>query len=133
VAGANKSAWHCRFNEFKPRATGCDERREHALTASYSLALLDGSLAGYDAPMNQATAPCGSQLRTIARRAMLERGPLSDFSAAVVAESGPIAAADAVSDSSPRDLRRLLWASIGNHNSLDLDQLSARSNSRAEW
>ena len=55
---------------------------------------------------------------------MLERGLLPDFSAAVVAETGSIANAAAASDSSLRDLRRLLWASIDNDDSLDLDQLS---------
>src|SRR6202158_3400636 len=81
-------------------------------------------VARYDTPMNQATAPCRNQLRSIARRAMLERGLLPDFSAAVVAETGSIANAAAASDSSLRDLRRLLWASIDNDDSLDLDQLS---------
>src|SRR3984885_731077 len=74
--------------------------------------------------MNKATAPCRNQLRNIARRAMLERGLLPDFSAAVVAETGSIATAAATTDSSLRDLRHLLWASIDNDDSLDLDQLS---------
>jgi hypothetical protein len=55
---------------------------------------------------------------------MRERGLLPDFSAAVVAETGSIANAATASDSSLRDLRRLLWASIDNDDSLDLDQLS---------
>ena len=83
-----------------------------------------GARRGYDAPMNKATAPCRNQLRNIARQAMLERGLLPDFSAAVVAETGSIANAAAASDPSLRDLRRLLWASIDNDDSLDLDQLS---------
>src|ERR1700693_5906295 len=81
-------------------------------------------VARYDTPMNRASAPCRNQLKSIARRAMLERGLLPDFSAAVVAETGSIANAAAASDSSLRDLRRLLWASIDNDDSLDLDQLS---------
>ena len=81
-------------------------------------------MAGYDAPMNQATASSRNQLRSIARRAMLERDLLPDFSAAVVAETGSIASAAAATDSSLRDLRHLLWASIDNDDSLDLDQLS---------
>jgi len=81
-------------------------------------------VARYDTPMNRASAPCRNQLRSIARRAMLERGLLPDFSAAVVAETGSIENAAAASDSSLRDLRHLLWASIDNDDSLDLDQLS---------
>jgi VacB/RNase II family 3'-5' exoribonuclease len=74
--------------------------------------------------MNQATAPCRNLLKSIARRAMLERGLLPEFSAAVVAETGSIASAAAATDSSLRDLRYLLWASIDNDDSLDLDQLT---------
>ena len=80
--------------------------------------------AGYDTPMNRTTASSKNQLRNIARRAMLERGLLPDFSAAVVAETRSIATAAAATDSSLRDLRHLLWASIDNDDSLDLDQLS---------
>src|ERR1700719_138429 len=74
--------------------------------------------------MNQATAPCRNQLRSIARRAMLQRGLLPDFSAEVVAETSSIANAAAASDPSLKDLRRMLWASIDNDDSLDLDQLT---------
>ena len=74
--------------------------------------------------MNQATAPCRNQLKSIAHRAMLERNLLPEFSAAVVAETGAIASAAPATDSSLRDLRHLLWASIDNDDSLDLDQLS---------
>src|SRR6202166_3929032 len=74
--------------------------------------------------MNQATAPCRNQLKHSARRAMLQRGLLPDFSAEVVVETGSITKPAAASDSSVKDLRRLLWASIDNDDSLDLDQLS---------
>jgi exoribonuclease-2 len=64
------------------------------------------------------------ELRTIAHRAMLERGLLPDFSAAEQAESsaassdvGPVAGAI-------RDLRTLPWCSIDNDDSRDLDQLT---------
>ncbi|MBI3826937.1 MAG: RNB domain-containing ribonuclease [Candidatus Rokubacteria bacterium] len=63
-----------------------------------------------------------SDLRAIARRAMLERGLLPDFPPAVVAEvealRGPAA------DGALRDLRAQPWLSIDNDDSRDLDQLS---------
>ena len=55
---------------------------------------------------------------------MLQRGLLPDFSADVMAETDSITKAATASDPSLRDLRRLLWASIDNDDSLDLDQLS---------
>ena len=56
---------------------------------------------------------------------MLQRGLLPDFSAEVIAaDQLHRASAAAASDPSLRDLRRLLWASIDNDDSLDLDQLS---------
>jgi VacB/RNase II family 3'-5' exoribonuclease len=79
---------------------------------------------GYDAPMNQTTAPSRNQLKSIAHRAMLQRGLLPDFSAEVVAQTNSIANAATASGPSFKDLRRLLWASIDNDDSLDLDQLT---------
>jgi VacB/RNase II family 3'-5' exoribonuclease len=55
---------------------------------------------------------------------MRERGFLPDFSAAVLTETNAIARAAAESGPSVRDLRGLLWASIDNDDSRDLDQLS---------
>jgi exoribonuclease-2 len=63
-------------------------------------------------------------LQSIAQRAMLERGLLPDFSAEALAELGRIEAPAATSGESIRDLRDLLWASIDNDDSLDLDQLT---------
>ena len=68
-------------------------------------------------------------LQSIAHRAMLERGLLPDFSAAVLAELDRIqgAGANAESAGDPsgiRDLTDLLWASIDNDDSRDLDQLT---------
>ena len=66
-------------------------------------------------------------LRTIARRAMVGRSLLPDFSDAAVAETAALAEAIAPlgeSARSGRDMRDLLWASIDNDDSLDLDQLS---------
>jgi len=54
---------------------------------------------------------------------MLERGLLPDFSAAVLVETNAIAK-PAEADPSFRDLRSLLWVSIDNDDSRDLDQLS---------
>ncbi len=55
---------------------------------------------------------------------MLQRGLLPDFSAAVIAETNQIAHAAIAADATTRDLRGLLWASIDNDDSRDLDQLS---------
>jgi VacB/RNase II family 3'-5' exoribonuclease len=63
-------------------------------------------------------------LQGIARRVMLERGLLPDFSAEALAELAAIAAPAVTDDGSLRDLRDLLWASIDNDDSLDLDQLT---------
>ncbi len=64
-------------------------------------------------------------LQDIAHRAMLERGLLPDFSAAVLADLDKIqASAEATSGESIRDLTDLLWASIDNDDSRDLDQLT---------
>jgi exoribonuclease-2 len=63
-------------------------------------------------------------LQNIAQRAMLERGLLPDFSAAALAELDRIQAPADVHDGSVRDLTDLLWASIDNDDSRDLDQLT---------
>jgi exoribonuclease-2 len=65
-----------------------------------------------------------NQLRSIARRAMAQRGLLPDFSQAVLAETDAIAVAPMARGTDIRDLRALLWASIDNDTSRDLDQLS---------
>jgi VacB/RNase II family 3'-5' exoribonuclease len=71
------------------------------------------------------THPSGrEQLQSIAHAVMLQRGLLPDFSAAVIAEANAITHAAAPADNSIRDLRGLLWASIDNDDSRDLDQLS---------
>ena len=63
-------------------------------------------------------------LENIAQRAMIERGLLPDFSAEVLAELSRIQAPAAMRDGPIRDLRHLLWASIDNDDSRDLDQLT---------
>jgi exoribonuclease-2 len=63
-------------------------------------------------------------LQSIARGAMLERGLVPDFSAEVLAEVGKIRLSATMNDEPARDLRDLLWASVDNDDSLDLDQLT---------
>jgi ribonuclease R len=69
-------------------------------------------------------------LKSIAHRAMLERGLLPDFSAEALAELGRLQlpavteGESAEGDHGIRDMQNLLWASIDNDDSLDLDQLT---------
>jgi exoribonuclease-2 len=65
-----------------------------------------------------------SRLQTIARRVMLERGLSPDFSPKALAELHAITGAAVSPGSSYRDLRALLWCSIDNDDSKDLDQLT---------
>ena len=62
-------------------------------------------------------------LQDIARRAMVERGLLPDFEPEVQNELGEITAS-ALDGDQVRDLRSLLWCSIDNDDSRDLDQLT---------
>lgn len=63
-------------------------------------------------------------LQHIARRAMIERGLVPDFPAAVLAELKGISFPAVYKPSEAKDLRDLLWCSVDNAESLDLDQLS---------
>ena len=74
--------------------------------------------------MNRNASPHRHDLRAIARRAMVDRGLLPNFEPAVAAEVVRLAAPAANGDASIRDLRSLLWVSIDNDDSRDLDQLS---------
>jgi VacB/RNase II family 3'-5' exoribonuclease len=65
-----------------------------------------------------------NDLQAIAHEAMLERGLLPDFSPAVISETRQITQAASASGAAIRDLRALLWVSIDNDDSRDLDQLS---------
>jgi exoribonuclease-2 len=65
-----------------------------------------------------------ADLKSIARRAMIERGLLPDFSAVAMAELAHMEAVTTDQHSDIRDLRDLLWASIDNDDSRDLDQLT---------
>lgn len=65
-----------------------------------------------------------SILRSIAHRAMLARGLLPDFSADALAELDGIHEPATRAEESTRDLRNLIWCSIDNDDSRDLDQLT---------
>src|SRR5512143_586216 len=63
-------------------------------------------------------------LRKIARRVMLERGLVPDFSPQALAELDKIQGPAAGAEDITRDLRNLPWCSIDNDDSRDLDQLT---------
>src|SRR6476660_5227249 len=65
-----------------------------------------------------------SDLKEIARRAMADHGLEADFAPAVGAELQRITGPAAPAGEGIRDLRGLLWCSIDNDDSRDLDQLS---------
>lgn len=65
-----------------------------------------------------------ADLERIARRAMIERGFLPGFSAEVEAEVAALGSRPGPRDPGLRDLTGLLWASIDNDDSKDLDQLT---------
>lgn len=64
-----------------------------------------------------------SELKSVARRAMLDNGLEPDFPPAALSQLAGITAAPAAA-AAVRDLRALLWCSIDNDDSRDLDQLS---------
>jgi len=76
--------------------------------------------------MNQSGSPQSDRvrLRTLAIRAMRERGLEPDFPRAALAEVAAVKAAPTTTGQPVRDLRALLWCSIDNDDSRDLDQLS---------
>ena len=65
-----------------------------------------------------------AHLQAIAHRVMLTRGLDPEFSPAALAELAAIKSPAATTATTARDLRRLLWCSIDNDDSRDLDQLS---------
>ena len=65
-----------------------------------------------------------SLLQSIAHRAMLERGLLPDFSKEALAELDRLQHSAAIDSNTIRDMRNLMWASIDNDDSRDLDQLT---------
>jgi len=63
-------------------------------------------------------------LQDIAKKAMLGRGLLPYFSADALAELNEIQAPETINNVNARDLKDLLWSSIDNDDSRDLDQLT---------
>ena len=74
--------------------------------------------------MNPASSSGREWLRAIARRAMLERGFEPDFPPDVVREANALHEPQGLPGGAVDDLRRLVWVSIDNDDSRDLDQLS---------
>jgi VacB/RNase II family 3'-5' exoribonuclease len=79
--------------------------------------------------MMRSIPPGRALLKTIARRAMLERGLLPDFSEEIRSQTTAIPRNSASPEPGLRDLRALLWCSIDNDDSKDLDQLSVAESS----
>jgi VacB/RNase II family 3'-5' exoribonuclease len=73
---------------------------------------------------NTTGRPHRSILQEIARRAMLERGLDPDFPRQALAELEGIRGPATGTEESTRDLRNLVWCSIDNDDSRDLDQLT---------
>ena len=73
---------------------------------------------------NSSSGSARDTLKRIAHRVMKERGFLPDFSRAVLDELEKMQEIDWVTKADKKDLRHLLWASIDNDDSLDLDQLT---------
>jgi ribonuclease R len=63
-------------------------------------------------------------LQTIAHKAMLDRGLITEFSTEALAELGKIEVPAPTTNEPVRNLTDLLWASIDNDDSRDLDQLT---------
>src|SRR5436190_12812673 len=78
--------------------------------------------------MNITPKPARERLLAIARRAMIERGFLPDFSPEALEEAGR--ASLPAPEPSLRDQRSLFWCSIDNDDSRDLDQLSVSTGPR---
>lgn len=91
---------------------------------------MTGGTTVAETPSPYGTGQDRARLQSLAHRAMLENGLLPDFSAAALAQldriqapAAPAGPPDGGPDH-PRDLRGLLWASIDNDDSRDLDQLT---------
>ncbi|HXP66501.1 MAG TPA: RNB domain-containing ribonuclease, partial [Steroidobacteraceae bacterium] len=74
--------------------------------------------------MTSSPAANGSLLMSVARRAMVDNGLEPDFGEAAEAQLESITQPATEAGAGIRDLRHLLWCSIDNDSSRDLDQLS---------
>jgi VacB/RNase II family 3'-5' exoribonuclease len=81
-------------------------------------------LIDYHDPVTDSANASREVLRRIARRVMLERGLQPDFGAAALEQLRSITGPSVEHGPAIQDLRQLLWASIDNDDSRDLDQLS---------
>jgi VacB/RNase II family 3'-5' exoribonuclease len=72
------------------------------------------------------------RLQNIARAAMVERGLDPEFPPAALAEADSAHAAPSAVSSEVRDMRQLLWCSIDNDDSKDLDQLTVAEHGALE-
>lgn len=86
--------------------------------------LCPGNPAPYHARMGQSGGDNRDLLRGIARRAMQARGLSPDFSDAAMSQLQALMKAAPPASDGARDQRDLLWCSIDNDDSRDLDQLS---------
>jgi Exoribonuclease R len=66
----------------------------------------------------------GEILQAVARQAMIDKGLAPDFSPEAEKQAAAVTGAAQEEDASTRDLRNLLWCSIDNDDSRDLDQLT---------
>jgi len=82
----------------------------------------DGARSRYHSPMSITPAQT-DELRRLAANAMRAHGLLPDFSPAALSEANAATAAVSSTGADLRDLRGLLWSSIDNDDSLDLDQI----------
>jgi exoribonuclease R len=81
-------------------------------------------LAHREDRMNTMNTEHRAVLEELAHRAMVERGLIPEFSDQVMAEVNRIQGPAAADHNHIRDQRSLLWSSIDNDDSLDLDQLT---------
>ena len=116
IRSARTANWKRRFIAYSARAS--NPVTPHVACRNCKTAI------GGEATLNATSEQPRAVLQRIARRVMVERGLLPDFSAEALAELGRTQFPAATDGGQVRDLRNLLWASIDNDDSRDLDQLT---------